>query len=203
MDEYKTFASVYDILLYPVLHKIRLKTADIISRLKPAQIIDLCCGTGNQLKYLKQKGFENIDGVDISHSMLKQTRKSRAKINCTHGDATKLNFTDNSFEAALISFALHEKPKETAEGIVNEAIRITHQNGYLFVVDYAFDSSVSPFIRQMVRIVERFAGKDHYRYFTQYLKYGGLDSLFQNMELLEEHRFHSGATRLRIYIINK
>lgn len=203
MDEYKTFAGVYDIFLYPALHQIRLKTAEVISRLKPEQIIDLCCGTGNQLKYLKRRGFENIEGVDISHSMLKQTRKGGAQINCSHGDATKLNFTDNNFDAALISFALHEKPKETAESIVKEAVRITRQGGYLFVVDYAFDSSVAPFIKSMVRIVERFAGKEHYQYFKQYLGYGGLDSLFRNMEMPEEHRFHSGATRLKIYRINK
>ncbi len=203
MDEYKTFAGIYDFLLFPALHQIRVKTAEVVSQLNPEQIIDLCCGTGNQLKYLKRKGFENIEGVDISHSMLKQTRKSSAKINCTHGDATKLNFPDNSFEAALISFALHEKPKETAESIVKEAVRITRREGHLLAVDYAFDSSVSPFIKTMVRIVERFAGKDHYLYFKKYLKYGGLDSLFRNMELLEEHRFHSGATRLRIYKIKK
>jgi len=201
MDEYKTFAGVYDFLLFPVLHQIRLKTAKVVSQLNPEQIIDLCCGTGNQLKYLKRKGFENIEGVDISHSMLRQTRKGGAQINCKHGDATKLNFPDNSFDTALISFALHEKPLETAISIVKEAVRITRHGGHLLVVDYAFDSSVSPFVKTMVRIVERFAGKDHYRYFKNYIKHGGLESLFRNMEIMQEHRFHSGATRLRIYKI--
>lgn len=50
MTDYRLTASFYDFILYPVLHPIRKKEVEVAKRLKPASIIDICCGTGDQLK---------------------------------------------------------------------------------------------------------------------------------------------------------
>jgi len=201
MDEYQSFAGVYDSLLYPFLHSIRVKTTRVALDLKPNSIIDICCGTGNQLKYLRDHGFKNIKGVDISVPMINQSQKGKKTVNCSQGDASAMDISDNSYDMGIISFALHEKPKAIAENIVKEAFRIIREGGHLVVVDYSLDGSVNPFIKMMVNAVERMAGKDHYRYFKKYQQFGGMNILLPPKSLLKEYRFHSGATRLRIYKI--
>ena len=199
MDEYRKFAGVYDILLYPFLHSVRVKTTHIASQLQPNSIIDICCGTGNQLRYLKNKGFESIEGIDLSDSMINQSQKGANPVNCSQGDATAMDIPDNSYDMGIISYALHEKPKEIAENIVNEAFRIVREGGHLMVIDYSLSDSVNPFIKMMVHAVERMAGKDHYHYFKKYTQFMGMDRLLPAEKLLQQHNFHFGASQLRVF----
>ncbi|MCF8309537.1 MAG: class I SAM-dependent methyltransferase [Bacteroidales bacterium] len=199
MDEYRKFAGVYDILLYPFLHSVRVKTTHIASQLQPKSIIDICCGTGKQLKYLKSHGFENLEGIDLSVSMLNQTQKGENPVNCREGDATAMDIPDNSYDMGIISYALHEKPKETAQQIVREATRIIRPSGYLLVVDYAPDNAVNSLAKGMVHAVERIAGKDHYHYFKKYNQYKGMDGLLPAEKLDQLHGFNLGTSQLRVY----
>jgi demethylmenaquinone methyltransferase/2-methoxy-6-polyprenyl-1,4-benzoquinol methylase len=203
MDHYKLLAGVYDPLLHVALRKIRKRVVDLAERLQPGQIIDICCGTGNQLKYLKKHGFQNITGVDISDAMLKQAGKGKLKIQCGNEDATDMSFDSDSFDMGIISLALHEKPYELAQQILNESQRVIRPGGHLIVVDYVFDQHTSPFIRLPVHIAEKIAGRDHYKHFREYLEYGGMDKLMNYRRFDEEYRFHRGATMLRIYRIGK
>lgn len=203
MDEYRLFAYLYDPLLYIVLHRIRKKVVDVVAEYQPAAFLDICCGTGNQLKYLKKSGFHNIKGIDISKAMLQQVRKEGEKMICDEQDATEMQFPDNTFDMGLISFALHEKPFDTARKILTEAQRVIRTGGHLMIIDYMFDSSVNGFTKKAIHLVERFAGKEHYRYFKAYSQYGGMDRLMESFILKHESRFHGGATGMRVYQINK
>lgn len=198
-DQYQTFARVYDPLLHPFLHPIRKKTAAIIEKKAPGRILDICCGTGNQLKYLKKRGFQRMEGIDISLSMLNQAGKGDTAVNCSAGDASAMPFNGDQFDLGIISFALHEKPKEIARTIIEEAKRVIKPGGSLMIVDYALDNTVHPLIRMMVNIIERMAGKEHFRFFRKYVGYGGMDRLLDKSAITEEHYFHFGATRLRVY----
>ncbi|MCF8304534.1 MAG: class I SAM-dependent methyltransferase, partial [Bacteroidales bacterium] len=112
---------------------------------------------------------------------------------------SQMAFNDNEFELGIISFALHEKPGEIARKIVQEAFRVIKPGGYLLVIDYMLDKSVKPSTRMAIHLVERMAGRDHYRCFRDYHRYGGLDALLPSDRIKEEHRFHSGGIRLRLY----
>ncbi|MFP4620173.1 MAG: class I SAM-dependent methyltransferase [Bacteroidales bacterium] len=199
MDEYKIFAPLYDPLLYFVLHKIRKKVVEVAHTYNPSAIIDICCGTGNQLKYLKKSGLHHVTGVDLSPPMLKQAEKGGKKVKCEEQDASELKYSDNSFDLGIISFALHEKPLEVAGKIVKEANRVVQPGGPLIIVDYTFNNEVKFPVKSVIRIVERLAGKYHHRYFKQYVRYGGMDYLLKGSRLAEEYRFHGGATSMRVY----
>ena len=199
MDEYKRFAWLYDFILHAAIHKVRKKIAEIIDQKKPASIIDICCGTGNQLKYLHKKGYRNITGVDISISMLKQAEKSSIKGKCENQDAAALNFNKNTFDAGIIGFALHEKPINTAKEIIEEAKRVLQPNGLLIILDYNQERKASWYIQAIIHIVERFAGKEHYKNYKQYQKAGGLDMLMNSKEPLNVFKFHRGITLLKVY----
>jgi len=199
MDEYKRFAWLYDFILHSAIHKVRKKIAEIIDQYGADTIVDICCGTGNQLKYLHKKGYRNITGVDISASMLKQAEKGAIKGKCKNQDAAALNFKKNTFDAGIIGFALHEKPIDTAKEIIEEAKRVLKPNGLLIILDYNQEREVPWYIKAAVHIVERFAGKAHYKNYSQYQKAGGLDMLMNSKEPLNVFKFHRGITLLKVY----
>ncbi|MDY6800099.1 MAG: class I SAM-dependent methyltransferase [Bacteroidota bacterium] len=162
-------ASIYDLLLYPFLHNTRKRTAQFIQQLNPESLIDICCGTGNQLKYLKHAQIK-LTGIDNSPAML----GSAKHFNCYQQDARSIEFPDQSFEMALIQLALHEKSVDDREKILKEAYRILKNNGYLVIMDYNINHKTSKFAEYIIRIIEFFAGRQHYNHFKTYLKGDGL-----------------------------
>jgi len=203
MDEYKRLAGVYDPLLHPVMHRLRNKVTSVVVDLQPDKVIDICCGTGNQLKYLKRRGLKNAVGVDISHAMLGQAQKGTEKVACDYQDASSMSFEDDFFDVGIISFALHEKPPAIARQIISEAERIIHTGGHLIIADYMFDHQVHLPAKTAIHVVERIAGRDHYRHFREYLKYGGIDHLMGDYTLEQEYRFHGNATGIRVYRLDR
>ncbi len=197
MSEYESTAKYYDQLLYPAMVRVRKTVVKEIKKLKPAKIVDLCCGTGNQLKFLTRNGFKDIYGVDISADMLTVARKN--KVNCRLEDATKTSFFDNEFDLAMVSFALHEKPYVVASEIIQEAQRIVKPGGYFLVVDYSFNHKATKIGKAIISWVEKHAGEEHYTNFNAFLAYGGLEKLIVNYTSVKEKRFHLGATVFRVY----
>ena len=202
MSEYGNIVSkLYDPLLYFPLIRIRNKTVKVISDLKSKNIIDLCCGTGNQLKYLSKNGFTKSVGVDISETMLQQATKGKTKAKCFLQNATNTSFAENSFDTVIITFALHEKSIEIAQNIVTEAFRLLNKNGNLLIVDYSYDKKSTALGRFAVKIIEKIAGGEHYLNFKKYIKKGGLEYLMKKYSFKTEYFFIFGAVRLRVYQI--
>jgi ubiquinone/menaquinone biosynthesis C-methylase UbiE len=75
---------------------------------KTDNIIDIGCGAGRTTIALKNLGYENIHGVDLSKVMIEQAKKLSEKYNLEidfkEGDATSLDFEDNVFDSAIFSF---------------------------------------------------------------------------------------------------
>jgi len=203
MDSYTIFARFYDIFLYIFLSKLRKRVVSIARCYNPETIIDICCGTGNQLKYLRNAGFTNVYGIDISPAMVKQSQNEYNTIKCDIGDAGATNYTSNSFDMGIISFALHEKPYAEAQNIIKEATRIVRSGGYLVIVDYYFDKSSSRIPRFLINIIERIAGKYHFSCFKSYLKFGGLDYLMNHRDYLESYRSHQNTIITRVYELER
>jgi len=162
-------SGIYDFLLYPFLNKTRKQTAKIINQLNPESLIDICCGTGNQLKYLVHTNIK-LTGIDNSPAMLGAVKH----FNCYQQDARSIEFPDEFFDMALIQLALHEKSVSDRETILKEAYRILKNNGYLVVMDYRIDNQTSISAKYIIGMIEFFAGKQHYSHFKTYLKRGGL-----------------------------
>ncbi|MCK5536346.1 MAG: class I SAM-dependent methyltransferase [Bacteroidales bacterium] len=198
MSEYETSAKHYDSLLFLALHRLRKQILKEVKSLKPEKLIDLCCGTGNQLKILHRKGIKNTYGVDISEDMLAVAAKGSGA-NCKLEDATATSYQENEFDVAIISFALHEKPFEVAQGIVAEALRLVKEGGKIIIVDYVFDNSAKPLGKKAVTFIEQNAGDEHYANFMAFNNYGGLAKLIDDKKIEKEKRYHFGATVMRIY----
>lgn len=189
-------AGVYDMLLFPFLRKLRDITAQKILQYKPESLIDICCGTGNQLKHLTNKGI-GLTGIDNSPQMLKNAKG----LNCYLQDATDIKLPEESFDMALIQLALHEKTPDIQQKIVSEIYRIVKKDGYFFIVDYEIGKHTQKPAKYIIYAIEYMAGKEHYRNFKLYHKNGCLKNLIQRNQFIaiEKQYIAGGAMAITIF----
>ncbi|OPL16958.1 MAG: methyltransferase [delta proteobacterium ML8_D] len=178
-SEYDFIAIIYDPVLYIFLKPIRIAVMNMLLEYKEKSILDLCCGTGNQLKLLSKNGFKDLHCLDISNKMLEIAKKNNSSIKIYNGDATKTNFKNESFDIIIISFALHEKNKITQKKIIEEVYRLIKKEGFILIVDYNFDTNTDKFIKILINLIERMGGKEHYINFKNYIRNSGLLSLIK------------------------
>ena len=200
-SNYGFIAQLYDPIFYLALKPIRIAVMNELLKYKDKTILDLCCGTGNQIKLLSKHGFKNLSCLDISDSMLEIAKRGDSSIKIYKEDATKTNFDDASFDLAMISFAIHEKDRNTQQALMNEAYRIIKEDGFLLVVDYVFDNKTTKFSKILIRLIERIAGGEHDRNFKKYIQNKGLSSLIKKdkFKLVKCNRTSSGAVVISIY----
>jgi demethylmenaquinone methyltransferase/2-methoxy-6-polyprenyl-1,4-benzoquinol methylase len=200
-EEYEFSAKIYDPMLYFALRSIRKTVTEILLPYRDKVILDLCCGTGNQLKYLAKAGFQDLHCLDISEAMLNIARRGGASLKIYREDATRTSLSSASFDVVLVSFALHEKDRPTQEGILSEAHRLLVPGGLLLIVDYAFDEKTVSLGQWGITLIERIAGGEHYRNFKAYLAKGGLSSLIseEKFDFIGERRMGLGGVTISRY----
>ena len=98
------------------------------------EVIDAGCGTGLVGKALDSRGFQSIDGFDLSHKMVERAKQTEAYRSLTGGcDMTGRiqSYPDNQYQATVCCgvFTLGHVPPIALE----ELIRITKPGGLLLV----------------------------------------------------------------------
>ncbi len=185
-NDYSIIAKIYDPLLHYPLKSIRRLVVRLFKYYNVKEVIDLCCGTGEQLYYLKNDGFfTKLVGIELDKAMFNESKKYGDF--CINRDARNTKFKAESFDGAIISFALHEMPWENAKEILKEATRILKKDGILIIVDYSF---LKPKLigKIAIHLIERFAGKEHYNNFKNFLKNGGIYNLV-DFSIYKEKKF--------------
>ncbi|NDV20944.1 methyltransferase domain-containing protein [Pseudodesulfovibrio sp. JC047] len=187
MSEYSCTASLYDPIVGPALRSMHRAMVRHLTRTAVDSLVDLCCGTGLLVGMTNSAGIPST-GVDISRSMLAVARAKRPHGVFIREDATSLSFDDSTFAAATLSFALHEKPFGLGCAILTEAVRVVQPGGQILIADYATPpAGVSPWTHRIIRLIERIAGKDHHRYFKEYMARNGMEALFSETGLKGHH----------------
>ncbi|MBC8402331.1 MAG: class I SAM-dependent methyltransferase [Candidatus Marinimicrobia bacterium] len=176
-DNYSLTAKLYDPLLHMAIRPIRQAVLQELADNQQDAIVDLCCGTGNQMKLLTHNGFTDLHCVDLSPEMLAIAKQGDYPINIYERDATATGFDNGRFDADIISFALHEKERSIRARLLTEAHRILKPVSRLLIVDYVFDDRTKLSARYAISLVEWIAGDDHYLNFKDYITNGGLPNL--------------------------
>ncbi len=195
-------ALIYSMLVDRVLQGIRIYVPEF-SGMKPGdRVLDVCCGTGAQTFHYARLGIIS-SGIDLDHRMIEFAEKSRIgqrlpNVSFQRASALDLPFQDESFDYASITMALHEKEEAARDRIISEMQRVVKKGGILVFVDYRVPYPQSAY-GYFVKAAELMAGKDHFRYFRDYIKQGGLDSLLSRNHLHEEKRSH--ARRMPLVIV--
>jgi ubiquinone/menaquinone biosynthesis C-methylase UbiE len=176
-DSYSRISRFYDAFLGPFLGRIRKDVSRIVLDGGFRRILDIGCGTGEQLNELSRTGAELV-GVDASISMLRvaQTKcGGRVSFALAHGG--RLPFDNSRFDLVIISLMLHEIGVAKREGILTEAARVTGDGGSVLLVDYCAPTGFwrrAAFVP--VDIIERLAGREHHDNFRDFIGRGGLEA---------------------------
>lgn len=183
MDEYARFAFLYDFIVRAPLRPVHTAMAETVCSHNGLTVADLCCGTGLFVGLARKAGLIP-SGVDISAEMLAIARHKYSSVDFLEADATQTPYESCSFDAATMSFALHEKPAPVALGILEEAMRITRPGGVVVVGDYRLPTEAnSRFPGVGIGLVEWLAGREHYACFKAYMDAGGTKAFLERAGL--------------------
>lgn len=181
---------LYDLAFAVAMRGLRKRVAKTVEREGLWPWLDVCSGTGSQLRALGRADRLAV-GLDLSLGFVRYAAARAPGVPFVCGDAAALPFKDGAFRAVSVSFGLHDKSDETRGAMMAEARRVLDPGaGRLIVVDFE-----SPWSRRSrrgafaVHIIERTAGGDHYRNGREFLRRGGLRAF------LREHGFAETARR--------
>ncbi len=134
LENFKKWAPVYDAFSLPFKSG-RRAVVRALHPIEGLKVLDVCTGTGAVAHELA-KGGASVTGIDLSEDMLKQARRKRGAdaIRFLRMDATEMIFESNAFDAATISWGLHEMPLEIIRRVLREIHRVTKRQ--LIVFDY-------------------------------------------------------------------
>ena len=105
-----------------------------VAPLAGERILDVAAGTGTSSAALARSGAEVI-ALDFSAGMVAEGRRKHKKIEFIEGDAEKLPFPDNQFDAVSISFGLRNvnEPKVA----LAEMYRVLKPGGRVVVCEFS------------------------------------------------------------------
>ena len=203
-DEYQHIAPHYERLFSRQLLKLRQNICAFIHHSQHKKIIDICCGTGFQLKMLDSSDMDLV-GVDQSSAMLSHAYTSK-QIRYVQANAAEINFPEKSFDAALICLALHEKRDFDKDILLKKAYGLVREGGHLIIADFCqIPGSIAGYVvgKFIIPIIEKMAGTTHYSNYTDWMSNGALEgALYQFGHRIDIISTHSFGT-LMLCAINK
>jgi demethylmenaquinone methyltransferase/2-methoxy-6-polyprenyl-1,4-benzoquinol methylase len=97
-------------------------------------VLDVAAGTGTSSQPFADVGAEVVP-CDFSLGMLRVGKRARPGLGFTAGDATRLPFADEAFDAVTISFGLRNVADPDAA--LRELLRVTRPGGRLVVCEFS------------------------------------------------------------------
>jgi demethylmenaquinone methyltransferase / 2-methoxy-6-polyprenyl-1,4-benzoquinol methylase len=109
-------------------------TADSLALRPGRTVLDVACGTGTSSACLAESGAQ-VTGCDFSQGMLEVARSRAPGIEFVFGDALKLPFDDETFDAATISFGLRNVAD--THRAITEMRRVVKPGGRLAICEFS------------------------------------------------------------------
>jgi demethylmenaquinone methyltransferase / 2-methoxy-6-polyprenyl-1,4-benzoquinol methylase len=143
--DYNNIANTYDTIngffSMGLVKKWRKEVADGLTNRGPMRILDLACGSGEQILSFFKTDLDviSVNGIDMSEKMVENARKKISKANLCHcvyienGNACELRYTDNFFDAVTIAFSMRDIIQTTT--LLKEAHRVLKVDCPLIILD--------------------------------------------------------------------
>jgi demethylmenaquinone methyltransferase/2-methoxy-6-polyprenyl-1,4-benzoquinol methylase len=180
---------LYDLFIEPLLKKTKEWIAGFIIQHDLFPALDICCGTGKQCQ-LAANGRQRVIGLDLDFKMIKHASSKYPQITFVCADAAHIPLRKKSLKAVIISYALHEKPRDLQAKILEEAKNLLSPEGRIIFVDFERPwNRLSRVGSLLTWSIERMAGGEHYRNSRQFLQEGGLQTYIKANRLcpIERH----------------
>jgi demethylmenaquinone methyltransferase / 2-methoxy-6-polyprenyl-1,4-benzoquinol methylase len=112
----------------------RLATVRAVDPQPGERILDIAAGTGTSTAALARSGA-TVVGLDFSEGMLDEARRKHSDMQFVHGDAERLPFGAEEFDAVSISFGLRNvnEPKVA----LDEMYRVLKPGGRLVICEFS------------------------------------------------------------------
>jgi SAM-dependent methyltransferase len=94
---------------------------------RSGRILDAACGTGRITALLRREGFATLVGCDISRAMMSVARRQLGQVVFLQTDATRLPFSDDSFDAVTCIGLLMHLDSDTRVQVLKELGRISRR----------------------------------------------------------------------------
>lgn len=152
-------------------------------------VLELACGTGILSTQLAGQ-VKQLEATDFSEEMIRQAKQKShsARLHFSVQDATALPYAPQSFDAVVISNALHIMP--SPEKALAEIQRVIKPNGILFAP--TFTAAGNMLGRLKIRVMEL----SGFKVFHKWTPRGYLDFLSENGFLVTESAVYRGRTAL-------
>lgn len=125
-----------DYWLFKARRDVTLKIIQKIGGKPDSKILDVGCAGGHLINFLKENGFKEIRGIDISREAINLCKK-RGLRRVSVGDCLETRFKSNTFDIITADNVLeHLKDEEKA---LNEWNRILKEKGVLIIFVPAFN----------------------------------------------------------------
>ncbi len=122
---------------------------------KSTRVLDVASGTGESVLYLATKFSCQVTGIDISELMIgRASRKAIEKgliIEFKKGDAHKLSFDDNTFDAVISECTTSLLDKEKS---LREMVRVAKAGGYVGIHDICWKENAPQRLKQRLKEIE-------------------------------------------------
>ena len=176
----------YSTVIDLILQDLRIFISEFSGIKAGDTILDVCCGTGEQVFYYVKKGAI-ATGIDLDPNMLRLAERNKKKSGIKDAsfqiaDASNLPFQDNIFDFASISLALHPIKQTSRDRVISEMKRVVKKKGTLIFADFQVPLPQNVF-RYLAKIIEFIAGGEHYRNFKDFIRQGGLNELLMRNQL--------------------
>ncbi len=129
---FDSIAEKYDLLnnlLSFGLHwKWKKKFSQIIKADGNKLVLDAATGTGDIAHLLKNQGIQ-VQGIDLSHEMIKVAKKRFPDITFSVEDSLNLSFEDKSFDASSMAFGIRNT--ESISKTLKELARVSKSHVYI------------------------------------------------------------------------
>jgi demethylmenaquinone methyltransferase/2-methoxy-6-polyprenyl-1,4-benzoquinol methylase len=200
-DPYKKIATKYDRYVEPSIAALRQIGMKMYSPKAGIHVLDVGCGTGTNLMLYHETGC-NVFGIDLSPAMVEIAQKklgNRADIRL--GDASKMPYSDDSFDLVTAFFILHEMPNRIRPAVISEMARVVKHGGRILLIDYHLGPIRFPkgwMFKVIILFFEIMAGREHFRNYRDFLARSCLQNLIftKNLRVLNEKIVGGGNVAL-------
>ena len=153
----------------------RRKTSALVASQQPSKILDVATGTGDlAIQMSKDCPEAQLIGIDLSEKMLElgkskvNKKKLQQRIKLQVGDAARIPFPDNSFDAVTSAFGVRNF--ENLDTGLSEMFRVCKDSGMIAILEFSHPKKgiVAPFYNYYSRHILPFIGKTFSKHPTAY-----------------------------------